>query len=241
WHEFCDWYLEMVKQNLYGDDEVLKRSSRVVLQKALIGVLKFLHPFMPFVTEEIWERLPGTKGSIMVAPFPESSEFPFDEQALTEMNLLMGVITGVRNIRGEMNVSPSQKVDIVIESPEKTEAEILRLHIPHIQNLARVSAVTVDALVAKPEGSATAVYGHNQIHVLLKGLLNFEEERKRLAKEINKIEKEMELAERKLSNRQFTEKAPAEIVEGVKEKVESMRLQLVKLHQNLNFFESVND
>ncbi|MBU2498423.1 MAG: valine--tRNA ligase [Proteobacteria bacterium] len=241
WHEFCDWYLEMVKQGLYGDDEALKRSSRVILQKALIAVLKFLHPFMPFVTEEIWNRLPGTEGSIMVARFPEAADFPLDEEALTEMNLLVGVITGVRNIRGEMNVSPSKKVDIVIDAPERMEAEMIRRHIPYIQDLARVHAVTVGTALPKPEGSATAVFGHHQIHVLLKGLLDFEGERKRLSKEIKKIEKEIEMAERKLSNNQFLEKAPDEIVAGVKEKVEAMRLQLVKLNQNLAFFESIHD
>ena len=241
WHEFCDWYLEMIKLGLYGDDEQLRKSSRNILQKALIAVLKLLHPFMPFVTEEIWQRLPGTEGSIMVAPFPEPAEFPLDEQALKEMDLLMWVITGVRNIRGEMGIPPGKRVDIVLDMPDPEEGEIVRQNTAHIQSLARVDSVQVAAKVAKPEASATAVFGENQVHVLLKGLLDFQEEQRRLRKEIKKIERDMEVAERKLSNKQFMDKAPDEVIEKVKEKVASMQLQLEKLNQNLNFFVSIDD
>jgi valyl-tRNA synthetase len=241
WHEFCDWYLEMAKLGLYGDNEQIRESSRDILQKALMAVLKLLHPFMPFVTEEIWQRLPGTEGSIMVAPFPDPSEFPVDEQALREMDLLMGVITGVRNIRGEMGISPAKKVDILLDMPNPEEGEIIRRNIAHIQSLARVDSVQVAAKVAKPEASATAVFGENQVHVLLKGLLDFQEEQRRLKKEIKKIERDMEAAENKLSNKQFMDKAPEDVIEKVKEKVAAMQLQLEKLNHNLNFFASIDD
>ena len=241
WHEFCDWYLEMAKLGLYGDNEQIRESSRDILQKALMAVLKLLHPFMPFVTEEIWQRLPGTEGSIMVAPFPDPSEFPVDEQALREMDLLTGVITGVRNIRGEMGISPAKKVDILLDMPNPEEGEIIRRNIAHIQSLARVDSVQVAAKVAKPEASATAVFGENQVHVLLKGLLDFQEEQRRLRKEIKKIEKDMEAAENKLSNKQFMDKAPEDVIEKVKEKVAAMQLQLEKLNHNLNFFASIDD
>ena len=241
WHEFCDWYLEMAKLGLYGDNEQIRESSRDILQKALMAVLKLLHPFMPFVTEEIWQRLPGTEGSIMVAPFPDPSEFPVDEQALREMDLLMGVITGVRNIRGEMGISPAKKVDILLDMPNPEEGEIIRRNIAHIQSLARVDSVQVAAKVAKPEASATAVFGENQVHVLLKGLLDFQEEQRRLKKEIKKIERDMEAAGNKLSNKQFMDKAPEDVIEKVKEKVAAMQLQLEKLNHNLNFFASIDD
>ena len=241
WHEFCDWYLEMAKPGLYGDDESLKRSTRIILQEALMAVLRFIHPFMPFATEEIWQRLPGKQGSIMVARFPEASDFIFDPQALKEMDLLMGVVTGVRNICGEMNITPSQKVNILIEMPDKDDANVIRQNIVHIQNLAKVDSVGIDSSVTKPEASATAVFGQNQIHVLLKGLLDFKEERERLKKQINKIEKEIGISYKKLSKSEFVEKAPPEIVNQVRMKVESMRLKLEKLKQNLNFFESIDD
>jgi valyl-tRNA synthetase len=119
WHEFCDWYVEMAKQNLYGEEGGAKQAARFVLHRGLVSILKLLHPFMPFVTEEIWQRFPGTQGSIMVAEFPEASEFPRDDDAVKEMDMLVGMITAIRNIRGEMNIPPSKSVDALIEAPEK--------------------------------------------------------------------------------------------------------------------------
>ncbi len=239
WHEFCDWYLEMAKEGIYSENAVVRRSTLSVLVTALKAVVKLLHPFMPFVTEEIWQRLPGVEGSIMTASFPRSEEFAFDAQALEEMTLVMGAITGIRNIRGEMNIPPSKKVDIVVEAPGLNDAEILRHNIPHLRSLARVESIDLGTSVAKPKGSATAVFGQNQVHVILKGLLDFEEEKKRLRKEIAKVEKDMEMLDRKLSNPQFREKAAAEIIEEVQEKKEALSLRLEKLNHNLSFFESL--
>jgi valyl-tRNA synthetase len=157
------------------------------------------------------------------------------------MDLVIGVITGVRNIRGEMNIAPSKRVDIVIEMPDEKDANIIRQNMVHVHNLAKVDSVSIESKVSKPEASATAVSGQNQIHVLLKGILDFNEERKRLRKEIKKIEKDMEIPTKKLSKREFVEKAPPEIVAQVRMKAESMRLKLDKLNQNLNFFESIEE
>ena len=239
WHEFCDWYLEMAKESLYSDNERLKKSTVSVLLTALKAVVKLLHPFVPFVTEEIWQKLPGAQGSIMTAPFPVASEFAFDEQAVREMSLIVGAITGIRNIRGEMNLPPSKKVDIVLEAPDVKDVEILSCNIPHIRNLARVESIDIGVSVAKPEGSATAVFGQNQVHVLLKGLLDFEEEKKRVRKEIAKARKDLEMMDRKLSNPQFREKAAPEIIEEVKEKREVLGLRVEKLIRNLEFFEAM--
>jgi valyl-tRNA synthetase len=240
WHEFCDWYLEMVKQDLYGEDISRRQSSRFVLQKVLRGVLRIIHPFMPFVTEEIWQRLPDTEGSIMVAEFPKASDFINDEEALREMELVKGVITGVRNIRGEMNIPPSKPVSILMEVPDKGDRNIIRRNISHVQNLARVDSASIEAAVTKPEASATAVFQENQVHVILEGLLDFQEERQRLRKQIKAIEKELAVANKKLNNNQFLEKAPAEIVEEVREKVGTMGYKLEKLNRNLNLFESID-
>jgi valyl-tRNA synthetase len=239
WHEFCDWYVEMAKQNLYGEEGSRKQAAQFVLHRGLVAIVKLLHPFMPFVTEDIWQRLPGTKGSVMVAEFPEPSEFAKDDDAVKAMDLLVGIITGIRNIRGEMNIPPSKKVDVLIDAPEKEIARRIMENAPYVQNLAKVQTLNVGSAVQKPEASATAVIGENQVHVLLKGLLDFEEEKKRLRKEINKIEKEIQFSEKKLSTSDFVERAPLEIVDSVKEKVGAMRLQLEKLHRNLDFFESL--
>jgi valyl-tRNA synthetase len=239
WHEFCDWYLEMAKEGLYSSSFSSRRSTISVLVKGLKTILKLLHPFMPFVTEDIWQRLPDTRESIMVASFPRAHEFPFDEQSLREMNLIMGAITGIRNIRGEMNIPPAKKVDILIEVPDQVDAGIIRNNLIHIRSLAKVESITVGSSILKPEASATAVFGPNQVHVVLKGMIDFEEEKKRIRKEINKMEKDYELSKNKLSNPQFLERAPQEIIEGVKEKLNSMHQQLDKLNQNLDFLESI--
>jgi valyl-tRNA synthetase len=240
WHEFCDWYLEMAKQDLYGDDGSRKQSSRDVLQMVLTGVLRITHPFMPFVTEEIWQRLPDTEGSIMVAEFPVASDFISDKEALKEMDLVKGIITGVRNIRGEMNIPPSKHVSILMEIPDSRDRDIIRRNISQIQNLARVDSASAEASVAKPEASATAVFDENQVHVILEGLLDFQEEKERLRKQIRAIEKELAVANKKLNNNQFLEKAPTEIVEEVREKVGALDQKLEKLNQNLNLFESID-
>ncbi|UCF85445.1 MAG: class I tRNA ligase family protein, partial [Desulfobacteraceae bacterium] len=239
WHEFCDWYLEMAKQRLYGKDRIMKESARGVVQEVLMAVLKLLHPFMPFMTEEIWEKLPRTEGSIMVAQFPEASDFIRDENAVKEMNLLMGAITGIRNIRGEMNIPPSMKVNIIIDVAVNDEADLLNNNLSHIKTLAKVEEASIATGAPRPEASATAVFGQNQVYVLLKGILDFEEEIKRLRKQIEKIEKDIEVSNRKLSNHGFLEKAPSEIVNEVREKVETLTLKQEKLNQNLGFFETI--
>jgi valyl-tRNA synthetase len=239
WHEFCDWYLEMAKEGIYSENGTIRASTLSVLVTALKAVVKLLHPFMPFVTEEIWQRLPGVQGSIMTAPFPRSREFAFYEQAVKEMSLVMGAITGIRTIRGEMNIPPSKKVDIVVEAPDRNDAEILQLNTPHLRSLGKVESIEIKTAVAKPHGSATAVFGQNQVHVLLKGLLDFEEEKKRLRKEITKAEKDRSMLEKKLSNPQFREKAAAEIIEEVQEKKEALGVRLEKLTHNLKVFEAM--
>ncbi|RLC28965.1 MAG: valine--tRNA ligase, partial [Deltaproteobacteria bacterium] len=241
WHELCDWYLEMAKESFYGDDEALKQSAKATVKEVLMASLKLLHPFMPFVTEEIWHKLPGTESSIMSADFPKKSDFPEDKAALKEMDLLMEVITGIRNIRGEMNIPPSKSVSIVIDMVGIEESDILNRDMAYIQSLAKVDDASIVSGVPKPEASATAVFGRNQVHVLLKGLIDFEEERKRLRKEIGKIEKDIQASDKKLTNKSFLEKAPADIVAKVKEKVEDLTLKLDKLNQNLSFFEKIDN
>lgn len=241
WHEFCDWYLEMTKQSLYGEDEVLRKSVKNTSNEVLVAVMKLLHPFMPFVTEEIWQKLPTTKGSITTAQFPEESSFIKDEEAVKEMGLLMDVITGIRNIRGEMNIPPSRKVSVHIDVANQEERDVLHSNLDHIKNLAKVDDVFIGSRIPKPEASATALFGQNQIHVLLKGLLDFEEERKRLKKEIKKLEIDINASSKKLSNKGFLEKAPDNIVAKVREKVETKSLKLEKLSQNFRFFETISD
>ena len=239
WHEFCDWYLEMAKLGIYSDDERLKANTKAVLADVLKTILKLLHPFMPFITEEVWQLLPGNDMSIMVADFPEVSTDEINGKALADMHLLMGVITGIRNIRGEMRIPPSTLVHAVMDVPDKEKERVLAENLAHIHTLGKVENFSVVSHAPKPEASATAVFEDMQIHVLLKGLLDFEEEKKRINKEIAKLEKELGLSNRKLANADFLEKAPPHIIEEVREKVENLTGKLEKLHQNLDFFSGV--
>jgi valyl-tRNA synthetase len=239
WHEFCDWYLEMAKQGIYSDDEKVQANTKGVLAEVLRAVLKLLHPFMPFITEEVWQLLPGESTSIMIADFPEYSENIEDSQAMSHMDLLMGVITGIRNIRGEMRIPPSTLVRVVMDVPDKESGSVVLENAIYLKSLAKVAEFSIQSHAAKPEASATAVFKEIQIHVLLKGLLDFEEEKRRIGKEIAKLEKELGLSNKKLANADFLEKAPAQIVEEVREKVSNLTGKLEKLHQNLDFFSGV--
>ncbi|MBW1672556.1 MAG: valine--tRNA ligase [Deltaproteobacteria bacterium] len=240
WHEFCDWYLEMVKLELYSEDQKRKEVAQSVMQTLLSGVLRLLHPFVPFITEEIWQRMPHTEGSIMAARFPQRTEFIYNEESIKEMDLIKEVIIGIRNIRGEMNIPPKKYVKIVIDVKGAKEKEILKNNFSYITSLAKVESIDVVSDMGKPDSSATYVFSDIQVHILLKGLINYDDERKRIYKGIKKVEKEMEISKKKLSNRDFLNQAPPHIVENVKEKVQHMSMKLDKLHQNLTILEGLN-
>jgi len=240
WHEFCDWYLEMVKLELYSKDQKRIEVAQSVMQTVLSGVLRLLHPFVPFITEEIWQRMPHTEGSIMIAQFPQGTDFIYDEESIKEMDLIKEVITGVRNIRGEMNIPPKKDVKIIIDVKRKKEKEIFKNNLSYITNLAKVESVELVSDMEKPDSSATYVFSDIQVHVLLKGLINYDDERKRIYKGIKKIEKEMEMSKKKLENSDFLNQAPSHIVENVKEKVQHMSMKLEKLHQNFTILKGLN-
>jgi len=240
WHEFCDWYLEMVKLELYSEDQKRREVAQNTLQILLSGVLRLLHPFVPFITEEIWQRMPHTEGSIMVSQFPQRTEFIDNKESIKEMDLIKEVITGVRNIRGEMNIPPKKDVKIVIDVKGEKEKKILKNNFSYITSLAKVESIDVVSDMGKPDSSATYVFSDIQVHVLLKGLINYDDERRRVYKGIKKIEKEMEISKKKLANRDFLNQAPVHIVENVKEKVQAMSSKLDKLHQNLTILEGLN-
>jgi len=240
WHEFCDWYLEMVKLELYSEDQNRREVAQSVMQTLLSGVLRLLHPFVPFITEEIWQRMPHTEGSIMAARFPQRTEFIYKEKSIKEMDLIKEVIIGIRNIRGEMNIPPKKYVKIVIDVKGAKEKEILKNNFSYITSLAKVESIDVVSDMGKPDSSATYVFSDIQVHILLKGLINYDDERKRIYKGIKKVEKEMEISKKKLSNRDFLNQAPLHIVENVKEKVQHMSMKLDKLHQNLTILEGLN-
>jgi valyl-tRNA synthetase len=220
WHELCDWYLEVIKPALYNeDDPTARRSTLGTLGRVLKETLVLLHPFIPFVTEEIWDKLPGTEGSIMRAQYPAADDLLVrDEAAEAEMILIMDTITGVRNIRGEMNLSPSQPLKAVVHSPDTTIRESLENFQALIKNIARLETLTVSEPGQRPAAAATAVLPDATIYVPLEGILDVDKETARLEKELKKLDGELVKLSKKLGNEDYLAKAPADVVQKTKDK-----------------------
>jgi valyl-tRNA synthetase len=238
WHEFCDWYVEAAKPALYGKagDEAMQ-ATRQVLGRVLRDTLIVLHPFAPFVTEEIWHKLPSTEGSIMKAVFPlDDPDLPEqgpDDEAEQRMELLIDVITGIRNIRGEMNLSPSMALNAMVQSDNDTLRGILEGNRDIIINLARLDSFTVEPVGQRPKAAATAVVGDATVFVPMEGLIDFDRETDRLNKEIGKIRAELTTVAKKLSNESFLDKAPPEVVEKVRVRHEALLEKQEKVQANL--------
>jgi valyl-tRNA synthetase len=238
WHEFCDWYLEAIKPALYEKEGPQKREVTLgVLWRVMHDTLILLHPFMPFVTEEIWHKMPGTRGSIMKAVFPSEDlnrpDIGTETAAESEMNLLIELISAVRNIRGEMNISPSVDLAATVQTRDSNIKSVTEQHRDIIINLAKLNAFKVTENAARPKSSATAVVGGATIFVPLEGVIDFSKEALRLEKEMNKLEKELAGVSKKLANENFLKKAPQDVVEQVKAKHAGLQEKQQKLASHL--------
>ena len=219
WHELCDWYLELAKPVLYGkDDPAARMATQQTLYEVLKTSLKLLHPFMPFVTEEIWQTLVGDGTSIMVSPFPTAEDFAEDLEAEDRMGLVMNVITRIRNIRGEMSLAPSKKLRVVVSVPDDGPRDIVASGAPYIRNLANLESLDIAGDMAEPKGAATGVIGAIRVFVLLEGVIDVAGEKARLGKELAKVEKDLAVVTRKLGNSDFLAKAAEAIVQKENEK-----------------------
>jgi valyl-tRNA synthetase len=239
WHEFCDWYLELIKPYLYQDKDLSrKRLTQATAVEVLDTTLRLLHPFMPFVTEEIWRQLPLERrdGSIMAASFPKPEERFDDDQASEEMGLVIEIITALRNIRGEMNVSPGDQIDVSLHPKRPEIKERLLRDQGFIKNLAKVRNIRFLEELERPAYSAFAVVRDVELFVPM-DRSKMEEEAKRLQKEIMKIEKEIAFVNQKLSNEQFLSKAPPDVVQEEKEKALQYQAVRGKLQENLKKIE----
>ncbi len=234
WHEFCDWYLELIKRDLYGHfGEERRKNRQVVLYTLLSHILRLLHPFMPFVTEEIWQRLTrGKEGSIMEAPYPVFKAELIDKDAEATMSKLMDIIVAARNIRGEMNINPGKKIDIHVAG-DKGQLEDIIPYKDQILQLAGGKAVYFIQPEERPEQAAIQVCGDLEVFIPLAGMIDFEEEKKRLEKELDKISRDLMKTEKKLANQEFLKKAPENVVEKEKAKQKEMIGAIEKLKKNL--------
>ena len=236
WHEFCDWYLELTKQRLYSREENTAASSdaaRQVLYVVLKDSLQMLHPFMPFITEEIWEKITTNEGMIITAPWPAKvKDFDFPQEA-EETDLFKDIVYKIRNIRGEMNIPPDKKAAVVFKTTHDEIKALIERETAHIQALAKVDAVTVDAGYAPDKTDASAVMTDLEIFIPLKGLIDVDKERARLQKEIDKISTELEKVNKKLANENFTGRAPEAVIAKEKGKRDEYSGMLQKIEESL--------
>ncbi|MCF8099810.1 MAG: valine--tRNA ligase [Desulfarculaceae bacterium] len=234
WHEFCDWYLELAKGPLYDDsDRKRQEATRAVLAEVYSRLLRLLHPFMPFVTEELWQRLPGSEGSIMKAPWPGDHDDQIDPQAEHDMGLVMEVIGAVRNIRGEMSISPGKVVPVVLSASDDGALEVLKAQAARIQSLAKTQELAWTKEGEQPAKSAGAALSEVNVFVPLEGLVDFSAEEARLEKELAKLDKEITPSRKKLTNQGFLAKAPEAVVAKEKAKVAAAEDKITRLKESL--------
>ena len=236
WNEYCDWYIELTKSKL-ADPGLKRVAAQNMLIHVLDSALKLLHPFMPFITEEIWQKLPQNEDSIMVSAFPEYREEQTNEAIEKEMAVIMEVITGIRNIRGEMNLNPGLKLNVLVKTQNSAIQQTLQDHGEYIRELARVDQLETGPNIEKPKVSASSVLGEMDLIIPLEGKMDFQEELKRVEKELKKIEKDLIFLDKKLSNPDFVKKAPVDIIEKDEQRKKSLSLKQAKLEIHLKTIE----
>ena len=244
WNELCDWAIELSKPALYGEKTPAERAgAQAALLTALEGSLRLLHPFMPFVTEEIWQRLPNKSGpSIMVAPFPVARPELIDIAAEQEMDLVFRAIDGARSVRGEVNLPPNQRVPIVLIPRDQKIRSLLDKHAQAFQHLANAAPVELlQPKARRPRQAAVHVEPEVEVHLPLEGLIDFAAEKTRVEKEIAAADAELQKLRGRLDNKGFVERAPKEVVEKDRARSEELIGKREKLARHLARVTSVED
>ncbi len=233
WHELCDWYLEIAKRSLYqSEDPIARAVTQHTLVQALETTLRLLHPFMPFISEEIWQRLPHQGESIMIAPFPKATRKWRDLDAERQMTPVIDIVGAIRAIRSESRIPPGAELEVTIKPGSTATADVVAFAAPLIGALSR-SVITVASAAGRPPHSAHALAGGAEVFVQLAGVVDLAAERNRLLKEIEKAEKEMAFLGGKLARADFVERAPAEVVERERARLAEQRRIREKLSSSL--------
>ncbi|OGF56438.1 MAG: valine--tRNA ligase [Candidatus Firestonebacteria bacterium RIFOXYC2_FULL_39_67] len=243
WHEFCDWYIELAKprMNVKNLDSLktvegkhtARETVQFIISDTLEKTLRLLHPFMPFVTEEIWQSLPHEGESIMKSKWPEAARDEIKKDIEEEMELVKNIINAIRNARSEGKVNPGVKIRVNIKTKDEVSIKAINNSLHYIMDLAKVEKIEVGPSVLKPELSVTAVLPKLEIFVILEGLIDLGKEKERLAGEIEKITLEIEKAKVKLSNESFLQRAPVEVIAIEKKKQQDYIEKKQKLEENL--------
>jgi valyl-tRNA synthetase len=247
WDDFCDWYIELTKSEVTGEEATAKRAeARTRLITVLEQALRLLHPFMPYITEDLWQRLPGAdeqllheayrgaEPTIMLAAYPEPKAELIDEEAEWEMQAVIDLISRVRNIRSEMNIKPGEPVPVLVGAPNKRLRSVFSANTGQIKRLVRASEVSTSETLEAPRASARAVLvGGAEVAVPLEGLIDFAQETQRLLKEKDKLQSESSKLEAQLANPQFAERAPAEKVAEVRDRITDITQRTAQLDQTI--------
>ncbi len=242
WHDFCDWYIELSKIPLYQKEKEGRKSQvQALLLYCLEGLLRLLHPFMPFITEEIWQKLrpkshrlwPGEEESITIAPWPIPERRWRDRAVEREMAKLQGIVVAVRNMRAELGIPPGKKTSLILKPTAESTLRSIEENSSYITHLARVEELILNPAAERPSVCKTAVVEDVEVFLPLEGLIDLQEEKEKLKDQIDRIQSLVEKANQKLMNRDFLKKAPQEVIERERAKVEEGRAKLEKLKENL--------
>jgi valyl-tRNA synthetase len=247
WDDFCDWYIELTKAAVTAEEPSAERTAaRTRLLSVLEQALRLLHPFMPYITEELWQQLPGAgkhllhpayqqaEPTIMLARYPEGDAALIDEVVEWEMQAVIDLISRVRNIRSEMQIKPGESIPVLIGAPDEKLRAVYSANANQITRLLRASEVTINDQLEAPQASARAVLvGGGEVAIPLAGLIDFEQERQRLSKEKEKLAAEGAKLEAQIANPQFAERAPAEKVDEVRARIADIGQRLTQLDQTI--------
>jgi valyl-tRNA synthetase len=248
WSELCDWYIELAKPVLYDDaNEVMaqkrKRAAQGCLALSLETACRLLHPFMPFITEEIWQQLPkltGTPGSIMITMYPVANATLFDDESERRMVLLQNVVVGIRNLRAEYNVAPSVALTVSLQPRSAASREVLEAEQAIVKGMARVGQLELlDVEAALPHGAVVSVVDDVQVAVQLAGSIDVSAERLRIERDLKKTEKERAGVAGRLENPSFKERAPADVVEKATRDLAELDERVARLHGSLERLKSL--
>jgi valyl-tRNA synthetase len=239
WYAFCDWYLELTKPVLQSDSvsAAVKRGTRKTLVEILEALQRALHPLMPFITEEIWQGVAGLAGragpTVMLASYPQATEYPHDEVAEKEIGWVQAFVLGVRQIRGEMNIKPSKLIPVLLRNASDQDKSYAERHRPYLERLAGLESLTVLPEGEQPPESAIALVGDLSILVPMEGLIDAAAEAERLGKQLAKAQADLGKTRQKLANENFVRNAPPEVVETERARVAELDRTVINLTAQL--------
>jgi valyl-tRNA synthetase len=235
WHEFCDWYLELAKPAFYGErGEEIRLETAITATHTLETALRLMHPIMPFITEEIWQRLPMKVESIMISSFPKTRPGHMDSKAEQVAGLITEAVTAIRNLKAEMEMKPSERVPVSVICRESSLAELLKAHSDDIVRLARLETFEILTEGEVPEGFSTTLVKGQEIYINRGTMIDINAERDRLTRDLEKAIAELGKVEKKISNPQFLEKAPSEVVEKNQIIRQELDIQVRKLQESMD-------